>query len=219
MTGKTFKNDMSMMYAFHDALRRELGRIAKITAEATDDPRQVLQAALGWELFKSYLHVHHGAEDDVLWPVIRAAVRDLPDELAVIEAMEAEHAVVDPGLDAVDTALADREGGPERLATIVERLVGGLGAHLKHEEDEALVIIDRHATPELLQRFGFEHGLRIGDDSPRYLPWLLDGASADTAATVIGRLPEPLRLAYRDEWQPAYAGLDVWGPERGSTEV
>ncbi|MYS87583.1 hemerythrin domain-containing protein [Embleya scabrispora] len=219
MTGKTFKNDMSMMYAFHDALRRELGQIARVTAEATDDPRQVLQAALGWELFKRYLHVHHGAEDDVLWPAIRSAVQDLPDELAVIEAMEAEHAIVDPGLNAVDAALADRESGPERLAMIVERLVAGLGGHLKHEEDEALAIVDRHATPELLQRFGAEHGIRVGNDSPLYVPWYLDGAGEDVVATVLGRLPEPLRQAYRDEWQPAYAALDLWGPKQGSTRA
>ncbi|MET7301337.1 hemerythrin domain-containing protein [Embleya sp. NPDC005575] len=219
MTGKTFKNDMSMMYTFHDALRRELGQIARVTAEATDDPRQVLRTALGWELFKRYLHVHHSAEDDVLWPAIRSAVQDLPDELAVIEAMEAEHAIVDPGLNAVDAALADRESGPERLAMIVERLVAGLGGHLKHEEDEALEIIDRHATPELLGRFGAEHGIRVGNDSPLYVPWYLDGASEDVVATVLGRLPEPLRQAYRDEWQPAYAALDLWGPEQGSTRI
>ncbi|MGW1989191.1 hemerythrin domain-containing protein [Embleya sp. NPDC001921] len=219
MTRKTFKNDMSMMYTFHDALRRELGRIARITADASDDPRQVLQAAIGWEMFKRYLHVHHSAEDDVLWPAIRSAVQDRPDELAVLDAMEAEHAIVDPGLNAVDAALADREGGPERLAMIVERLVGGLSGHLAHEEDEALEIVDAHVTPDVLRRFGAEHGIRIGDDSPRYLPWLLDGASTDTVANVLGLLPEPLRAAYRNEWQPAYAGLDIWGPKQGSTQV
>ncbi|MYV99399.1 hemerythrin domain-containing protein, partial [Streptomyces sp. SID3343] len=106
MTAKTYRNDMTMMFAIHDALRRELDHIAEIIAHPTDDPQQVLRTAVGWEMFKTYLHVHHGAEDDVLWPVIGAAVADRPDEAAVIAAMEAEHAVVDPGLAAVDAALA-----------------------------------------------------------------------------------------------------------------
>jgi hypothetical protein len=24
-------------------------------------------------------------------------------------------------------------------------------------------------------------------------------------------LPEPVRMAYQNEWQPAYAALDLWG--------
>jgi hypothetical protein len=32
-----FKNDMTMMYAVHDALRRELDRIARVTARAERD--------------------------------------------------------------------------------------------------------------------------------------------------------------------------------------
>ncbi|MGW9209294.1 hemerythrin domain-containing protein [Embleya sp. NPDC055664] len=217
MTGKSFKNDMSMMFIFHDALRRQLEQIARITAEATDDPRVILQASVGWELFKRYLHVHHGAEDDVLWPAIRLATQNLPNQLAVIDAMEAEHAIVDPGLNAVDAALADREGGPERLAMIVERLVGGLGGHLTHEEDEALAIVDEHCTPELLQRFGAEHQVRIGPGTPEYLPWLLQGASDEHIAIALGVLPEPVRAAYHAEWKPAYAARDIWGPQNGPT--
>jgi hypothetical protein len=54
-----FKNDMTMMYAIHAALRRELERIARVTARPDDEPKHVLRTAVGWEIFKSNLQVHH----------------------------------------------------------------------------------------------------------------------------------------------------------------
>jgi hypothetical protein len=48
---------MTMMYAMHAALRRELERIALVTARPDDDPKHVQRTAAGWEMFKSYLQV------------------------------------------------------------------------------------------------------------------------------------------------------------------
>ena len=47
-----YKLDMSMMFAMHDALRRELVQVTRIAALRDDDPGPLLRAALGWELFK-----------------------------------------------------------------------------------------------------------------------------------------------------------------------
>lgn len=214
MTGKTFKNDMTMMFAYHDALRRELERIVRITAEPNDDPAHILRTAVGWEMFKTYLHVHHGAEDDVLWPAMRTALTERPDDLALLAAMEAEHARVDPGLAAIDAALADRDIGPEQLGGLVEGLRAGLGRHLKHEEDEALDLIDAVATAEQLDAFGQEHTKRIGADTPRFLPWLLDGANEHTVQNILGVLPPPALLTYQNQWRPAYPALGLWDPTR-----
>jgi hemerythrin HHE cation binding domain-containing protein len=211
MSRKTFKNDMTLMYMFHDALRREMEHIARIMADPDVDAQHILRTSPGWQMFKDYLHVHHGAEDDVLWPEVRAAAAGNPDELAILDAIDAEHAAIDPGLDAFDAAINDEEDGAQRLGIIAEKLVAGLGGHLKHEEDEALAVVDAHATPDLLQRFGAEHNARIGPGTPRFVPWLLDGASDEDAAMLLGRLPEPVRQAYHNEWRPAYAALDRWG--------
>lgn len=211
MSDQSFRLDMTMMYAMHDALRRELVRIARITARADDDPRRVLRTAAGWEMFKAYLRVHHTSEDDAVWPVMYRALAERPDDLALLDAMESEHAAIDPLLESIDAALADRASGPERLGDLVDALVTALNGHLVHEEDEALRLIDTTLTEEQWQHFGELHGRRIGTDASRYLPWLLDGASSERTALVLGRFPEQLLTAYRDEWRPAYARLDLWG--------
>jgi hypothetical protein len=202
--------DMTMMYAMHDALRRELERIARITARPDDDPRHVLGTAVGWEIFKTYLRVHHTAEDDAVWPVMYRVLAGRPDDLALLDAMESEHAAIDPVLNAIDAALADRDRGPAVLGGLTDSLVTSLSAHLKHEEAEGLALIDATLTPEQWQYFGKLHGERIGADAPRYLPWLLDGASAAATAAVLSRMPAQIRDAYSAEWRAAYASLPLW---------
>jgi len=74
----------------------------------------------------------------------------------------------------------------------------------------ALPLIDRTLTEEQWMAFGQGATERVGPDMPRFLPWLLDGADADTTARVLGRIPEPVQQTYRNEWRPAYAKLDRW---------
>jgi len=210
MSATTFKLNMSMMYVMHDALRRELERIARITARADDDPARVLRTAVGWEMFKSYLHAHHTAEDETLWPVMAEILPGRPADLALLEALEAEHATIDPLLNAIDDALADRERGPERLGGLVDALDTGLRGHLAHEETDGLPLMDDILTEEQWARLGRTQAAKIGADARRYLPWLLDDLEPQRAATVLAGLPEKFSAAYRDEWLPAYFDLDLW---------
>ncbi|MEU0671732.1 hemerythrin domain-containing protein [Streptomyces sp. NPDC006172] len=213
-----FKNlDMTMMFAIHDALRRELERIARITARVDEDPRHVLSTAVGWELFKRFLTIHHTSEDVTVWPVMQQALAGKPDELALLDAMEAEHAVIDPLLADIDAALADRDSGLERLGGLTDTLYTKLGGHLDHEEGEALKLMDITMTQEQWAAFSAEQRTRVGDDSRYYLPWLLDDLSAAKLAGLLGKMPEPLRNAYDTEWRAAYEALDIWGAKTGAT--
>ncbi len=82
-----YQLDMSMMFAMHDALRRELVQVGRIASRTDDHPGQLLRAALGWELFKKFLLVHHQSEDDTLWPALRTNVAGQPDRLALTDAL------------------------------------------------------------------------------------------------------------------------------------
>lgn len=202
--------DMTVMYAVHDALRRELEHLARVTVRVGEDPRTVLRTAVGWELFTESLRVHDTTEDDALWPVLRETLAGRPDDLALLEAMEAEHAAVDEVIAAIDASLTDPDAGLDRLGDLVDSLVTGLTGHLKHEEDRALPLIQAVVTPQQWAYFGQVHGRRIGSDAPRLLPWLLEGATEQVTATVLAPLSESARAAYTARWQLAYAALDRW---------
>ena len=149
-----FKNDMTMMYAIHDALRRDLDHIARVTARLNDDPKHILRTALGWEMFKAYLELHHTAEDDMLWPPMRQALAGDSAGATLLDAMEAEHSAIDPLLVSIDAALADRESGPQRLGELTDTLAIALRRHLDHEESEGLALIDSTVSEEHWRAFG-----------------------------------------------------------------
>jgi Hemerythrin HHE cation binding domain len=205
-----FELDMSMMFAMHDALRRQLVQIASFTARPDDNPAKLLRATLGWELFKKFLIVHHTTEDDVLWPDLRGAATGNGTRLALADELEAEHSVIEPLLAAIDAAAADQDHGHQRFGDIVDELTGKLSAHLRHEETDGLPLIDASLTPAQWQHFAQVHAARIGDDAPTYMPWLLSDASKETLDAVLGKFPPHLLTAYREQWGPRYAALDIW---------
>jgi hemerythrin-like domain-containing protein len=201
--------DLTMMFTVHDAFRRDLEVLERLTSSPDDDPRLALRTAVGWELFKRHLHVHHTSEDVALWPAMERLLAGREPELDLMAAMEAEHSVIDPLLAGVDAALADRDG-PDRLGASVAALSSVLRWHLGHEERDALPLIDATLPEAEWAAVGAEHQKRIGDGASRYLPWVLDGLDPALAASLLGGFPEPLLQAYESEWRPAYESLDLW---------
>ncbi|MFF8268423.1 hemerythrin domain-containing protein [Streptomyces sp. NPDC016562] len=204
--------DLTVLYATHDALRRELAHLDRLTTAADRDPRQVLTTAAGWTLLKNALHAHHTAEDDALWPPLRRGLAGRPKDLALLEVMEAEHAAITPVIHAIDAALADPGGGSLPLGQLTDALVRGLAGHLEHEEEAAFPLIRRELTAGQWDRFSRVHAQRIDQDA-LLLPWLLDGTDAPTAQRLLARLPPPAHAACTGRWIPAYAVLDRWGAD------
>ncbi|NVI85961.1 hemerythrin domain-containing protein [Actinomadura sp. BRA 177] len=195
--------DWTAMYVMHNALRRELEHLAKVATHDDDEAHRILAEAPGWDLFKTALHIHHTAEDEALWPPMRKALANNPDALALMDAMEAEHAAIDPAIEAIDA-------GKEPLSALVDTLTTALTTHLSHEEEAALPLIDETLTPDQIATFGQVHGAKLGPNAPRVIPWLLDGADDQSAATMLAVLPEPARTAYETTWHPTYTSLNRW---------
>jgi Hemerythrin HHE cation binding domain len=206
----TYKLDMSMMFAMHDALRRDLERVGRIAGRLDDDPAKRLRAAAGWELFKRFLVNHHESEDEALWPALRAAVAARPDQAALVDALEAEHAVIDPLLAAIDAAAADPDGGHERFGGLVDELIIELSAHLTHEEKDGLPLIDIAVTEEQWQHFNSVNAERNRPDAAMFMPWLFDGADPQRLDALLGKFPPQMLTVFREQWAPAYAARDLW---------
>ena len=205
-----YKLDMSMMFAMHDALRRELAQVGRVASQRDDNPATLLRAALGWELFKKFLTVHHQSEDDALWPPLRARVAGQAGQVALVDALEAEHGVIEPLLTAIDAAAADPDYGYQRFGDIIDELSAKLTTHLAHEEADGLPLIDASLTPQQWQHFAQVHGERNLPDASRFMPWLLTGARPEVLGSILGKFPPPLLAAYREQWAPAYAALEIW---------
>ena len=105
--------DLTIMIAAHEALRRDLVSLGRAAGTADlADPARRRSVCNGWEVFKRQLHIHHTAEDDLVWPALRQRLSHSENALSVLDAMEAEHAQVDPLLAAVDRAFASAAPAP-----------------------------------------------------------------------------------------------------------
>lgn len=197
--------DFTAMYASHDAFRRDLARLADAVAEGRAGTPAV---RAGWQNFQHQLHVHHTAEDAGLWPRVRERVAGRPRELALLDAMEDEHARIDPLLAAVDTALTDR--APE-LGDLVRALTATLDDHLKHEEDAALPLIQDVLTDAdwgaFIGRIRETQGVR---GAAVFVPWVVDGAPPAARARFLGSMPPPVRVLNRLFWEAGYRRKGLW---------
>lgn len=193
------------MYVTHDGFRRDLERLAAAAAAGRADSPQVRE---GWETFKRQLHVHHTVEDEWLWPKLRERVAGRSDDLALLDAMEAEHSVIDPHLEAVDAAMARRDPG---LTAKVEELRAGLDSHLSHEETDALPLIQKVMTPK--DWAGFRGAMarkqKLGG-AAEWVPWITDGMSPADAGKWLRRMPPPLRLLNKVSWEGRYRKRNLW---------
>ena len=208
--------DLTIMLAAHAALRRDLALLAQAAAFADlPDPGRRASVQAGWELFKRQLHLHHTAEDAIVWPALRQRLTRSEHAQSVLDAMEAEHQQIDPLLAAVDDAFGGAGDGHRAdvhaLGDAANALATSLTRHLAHEERDGLPLIGVALTSAEWRRVGFRivrrNGLSAGGEM---FAWLADGAERDQAAAAIGTLPPPARLAYRAIWKPRYARTARW---------
>jgi hemerythrin-like domain-containing protein len=173
--------DLAPMYVMHRAFRRDLDAFAAVvpTIAVEDRPR--------WELvrrrfafFGNVLHKHHSGEDALMWPLLAERGADL----TILDALEAEHAGIDPLLASAGQdlmALADGSGDAttrDRLALTTVELRDGLKAHLAHEERDGMALVQRHLTQAdwdaLDKEFAKDYTPR---EVPAVLGWVVSGLS------------------------------------------
>ena len=220
--------DLTIMLAAHDAFRRDLTRLARAAAAAhRSDPARRQSVAAGWELFKHELHLHHTAEDEIIWPVLRPRLAHSEHALSVLDAMEEEHERIDPLLAAVDAAFQGGSGGmappgsggfrgvdppgQHSLADVIDVLTSTLTGHLAHEERDCLPLIGVALTGAEWRGVGFKIARKNGlSEGGEMFAWILDGAGREDVAATLGTLPPPVRLLYRAVWKPRFEKTPRW---------
>jgi hypothetical protein len=110
--------------------------------------------------------------------------------VAVLDAMKAEHVRIDALLGAVDSCLA--AAGQAGLAQTADGLAAALAAHMEHEEDQALPLVETFLGPAGWAAFAQEirktQGLRR---TAEFFPWMLDDTPRAIRKRVLGLLPPP----------------------------
>jgi hemerythrin-like domain-containing protein len=184
---------MHVMYVMHHAFRRDLTAFARAAQVTPVTDRETWHAlARRWALFAEVLHEHHTGEDTGLWPFLME--RADAEGRAVLEAMEAEHAEIDPLLESCAAGFAAVAAVPDEdaRAALAVRLAAtreSLGRHLRHEETEAIALMQKLMTPEDWHRIDEEHFKKkhgIGYFA-QVVPWAAHGLS-----------PEQRRLAFAE---------------------
>ena len=175
-----------------------------------------------WDRLAVVLHHHHTVEDDSIWPLVRRRVEEaaVPGGLEVLEAMAAEHDLLDPALEACGRGFAAMAAVPTEdqrnaLDVHVSTTRTLLLDHLRHEESEALPLLQRTLTAE---DFAATEAAAEKGYPPRImaflLPWVADGVPPEVIGRTLGEAgsayqpPAPaLRPRYARGERRAFAHL------------
>lgn len=184
--------DMSMMYLMHHAFRRDLSAFTQAVPVTPVGDRDAWQAlAERWDRFSHFLHHHHHGEDTWLWPALMARVSDA--DRATLEAMEDEHAVIDPALQACAAGFARMAEHPDAntRAALSVRLTAvreSLARHLEHEETETIALIQ-----SVMSQSDWEEVDKHFQDAVTFsevvkaVPWALHRVPADIRAQLFAQ--------------------------------
>lgn len=198
------------MNASHAAFRRDLSVMTAVATPANlVDPQRRRSIFNGWEVFKNQLHIHHRHEDLFLWPRLRQRLATSESALSTLDAMDAEHELIDPLLAAVDAAFARPTTAD--VAGAVGELNESLTYHLRHEEREAMPMIgEAISDQEWRAVVGSIRKATKLSSAAEFVPWLADGASSAQEKSIAGIMPAPARVVYRRVWKPRYAKIPHW---------
>jgi hypothetical protein len=157
--------DLTVMWTMHRGFRRDLENVAlAVPATPVDDRSTWAALADRWNLFARILHHHHASEDAGIWPLLldRVDAAGDADGRVTLEAMTAEHGVIDPLLNAcaadfrrmtVTPGTATRDALAQHVAAVRDHL----DAHLAHEERDAMALVQRHIGPDEWQQISVEY--------------------------------------------------------------
>jgi hemerythrin-like domain-containing protein len=203
--------DITMMYVVHKAFRRDLARMQAATAQAVNpDIHKALRGC--WTTFNQYLTIHHTAEDEMLWPPMRAKLGTRGQDLGLLDQMLDEHCRLEPLLREIDDTL--HQTSPADLTSLFADLTDVLVSHFEHEETAALPLVQQTLSAREWDDFSDDQRRRIGlRGAVWFFPWLLDDSPPDTQDFVLALIPLPVRLAYKLVWEPRYRRRSPWRAE------
>lgn len=217
--------DTRMMGIVHDGLRRDLGRaINALSADQALRPEGDRRVAIGEQVswMMDFLHAHHRGEDAGIWPILRERA---PRAGQLLDEMEADHAVIDPLIDACEGAAhryrdSSSDDARRGLQEDLVRLREALLPHLRREEDEAMPLASVTLTDAEWHAIDQEHFVKPKSLSQlaREGHWLLDGLDAERREILVRQVPPIPRFVLLHGFARRYRrrAIACWGPQAGN---
>jgi hemerythrin-like domain-containing protein len=196
--------DVKMMYVMHHAFRRDLVMFADAAAVTPADDRDTWDAlAERWRIFSTVLHHHHSGEDAGLWPRLMREATDA--ERDTLEAMEAEHAGIDPILTACAESFERVRSAtdPATAEFLADRLAAArdsLSHHLHHEETEAMALVQKYLTTadwHHIEQTNFKNKKVSLGELAETVPWIMHELPEPFAGELAAEAGLPMRLLWR----------------------
>ena len=143
----------------------------------------------------AFLEEHHRSEDLGLYPVVRER---RPGAAPLLDDMARDHRAVAAAIEDLRAASATYARRDDRRPVVdaIDQLVDVLGPHLAREEDEVMPVVSQAITDQEWQAIEQEHNLdgksmaQLGREGH----WLIDDATPEDRARVIGLVPPVQRL-------------------------
>jgi deazaflavin-dependent oxidoreductase (nitroreductase family) len=131
-----------LLVTVHNLFRGELAVIREEISTAGPSGRLAAQLRTNCLTFCHYLHGHHTAESQQIFPALQ---QRYPQLATVIDRLEREHATVKRLLDELQALLRGDEKFDDLLARF-DRLAADLEAHLTYEEEQLVTALNGFAT-------------------------------------------------------------------------
>jgi len=189
----TAMKDASTNTNMHSAFKREILRLRDGLRKADlSDAKTTEGLARRYKFFSVTLHHHHQAEDTFLWPNTRPKAD--PQDILVLDAMEAEHEALASMFGAVDEDFKalSVNSDKDQIAARLDELRTVLWGHTQHEEREGVPIVQKYLEEDNFK--AFVKFSREGEDASLVLPWVSGGATPAEVASTWGMIPGPVRL-------------------------
>ena len=192
--------DTQDMFIPHGMFRTAFAEAPALIGEAApgDGDRATLVSGYFIDII-DFLRAHHGAEDALLWPLLRER---RPDQGELLDRMEGQHAGVHEVIDKAAASVRAWAAQPDAshrdaAAAAVRSLLAELDAHLVEEEREILPLAATTVTPE---EWGKLPGHAMGSFAGRrwlVLGLILGQMSDEQRAGMMLHMPETMR----EMWQ------------------
>lgn len=189
--------DVRDMAIVHKTFRTTYAESAGLVADSADAPgRRVAFLADHIDFTLTLLHLHHGGEDAVLWPLL---IERAPDEASMVQRVADQHHDVSSGIERVGVANRAWRDAPSAdtraaLTGTLNELSAVLNHHLDDEEQLVVPLAARTMTQAEWNSLG-EHARAGIPQDKMFVAFglLLDPLTREERDVLFAEVPEPVQ--------------------------